>query len=80
MGLVIEMSLSGFCSSSFLPLCSFETFAFFDFMIFAPFFGIVPWAVHPCLYASPAPMFMMVIANGMDQEERARSLNHSMQC
>jgi hypothetical protein len=41
MGLVIEMSLSGFCSSSFLPLCSFETFAFFDFMIFAPSFGLL---------------------------------------
>jgi hypothetical protein len=50
MGLVIEMSLSGFCSSSFLPLWSFETIAFFDFMIFAPSFGLPvgPFTVLIC--------------------------------
>jgi hypothetical protein len=41
MGLVIEMSLSGFCSSSFLPLWSFETVAFFDFIDFSPSFGLL---------------------------------------
>src|ERR1700722_17684920 len=74
-----ESSLSGFCSSSFLPLWSFAAFlvAFFDTIIFLlPSDG--PWRRPPCLYANPAPMFTMLIANRMAPGESARALTYSI--
>jgi hypothetical protein len=78
MGRVIEMSLSGFCSSSFLPLWSFAAFlgAFFDFIDFL--LSDSPVGLSPCLYANPAPMSTMLVSNRMAPGALAKALNFSI--